>query len=349
MTRKAQYALAADVGGTKTALALAEVRGNGPGILARQVYSSQDHASFEAVIADFLARREARAYAGKIAAACACIAGPVEADRATTTNLRWTIEARALRERFGIPAVRLVNDFAAVAVGIARLEAGDFEMLQQGEALEHGARAVIGAGTGLGVALMSWRDGEYAVHASEGGHADFAPVDAPQDGLLQYLRREYGRVSYERVLSGAGLAQIFNYLATREAPTVELRAALEGASDPAAVVSRFGLEGRDPVAARALDIFAAVYGAFAGNVALTVLARGGVYIAGGIAPKIAGKLKDGTLVRAFTSKGRFSALLAAIPLKVVMNADVGLYGALDLACRLVRAPRRSPARRKPVR
>lgn len=333
--RTERYVLAADVGGTKTALVLARPRHAWPAIVAEQVYPSQDYETFESVIAEFLARPETRDCDGRIASACACIAGPVEGDRATTTNLRWTIEARALSARFGIPAVRLVNDFAAVAFGIGRLAARDFEPLQPGEANEHGARAVMGAGTGLGVALMSWNGREYAVHPSEGGHADFAPVDALQDGLLEYLRGEYGRVSYERVLSGTGLAQIFDYLATREEPSAAMRDAVRSASDAAAAVSEFGLEGRDPVAARALDVFAAVYGAYAGNVALTVLARGGVYIAGGIAPKIAGKLKDGTFVRAFTSKGRFSALLETIPVSIVMNPKVGLYGALDLARRLL--------------
>lgn len=335
MTRsKAQYVLAADVGGTKTALALARAEGVWPGIAAEHVYSSRDYPSLEAVVAEFLSRADTHMHAADIAAACACIAGPVERDRAKTTNLDWNIDATALAARFGMAAVELVNDFAAVAVGIERLEARDLETLQAGRELEQGARAVIGAGTGLGVALMSWSGSEYAVHASEGGHADFAPVDEVQDGLLQYLRREYGRVSYERVLSGAGLEQIFAYLATREEPTAAIREALPRAEDAAAVVSAFGLDQRDPVAARALDIFAAVYGAFAGNVALTVLAHGGVYIAGGIGPKIAAKLKDGTLARAFTSKGRFSALLSTIPVKLVMNAKVGLYGALHLARRL---------------
>lgn len=343
------YALAADVGGTKTAVALAAVGRKWPGIVAEHVYASQDFESFEAVVADFLARPGAREHAGSIAAACACVAGPVDSDCARTTNLRWTIHADALRERFGIPSVRLVNDFAAVAIGIARLEAQDFETLQEGEKVADGARAVIGAGTGLGVALMSWQGGEYAVHASEAGHADFAPTDEIQDGLLDYLRREYGRVSYERVLSGSGLAEIFNFLATREACSPAMRAALEKAPDPAVVVSEFGLEGRDALAARALDVFAAVYGAFAGNIALTVLARGGVYIAGGIAPRIVAKLKDGTLVRAFNSKGRFESLLSAVPLHIVMNPGVGLYGALDIAHRLVQRPRSPRRRKRPVR
>jgi glucokinase len=344
---KPKYLLAADVGGTKTEVVLAAANHDWPGIVAQHVYPSQAFEAFEAVIADFLARPETREHAGALAAACVCVAGPVEADRAMTTNLRWAISANALGERFAVPAVRLVNDFAAAAIGIARLERGDLEPLQEGQAVAHGARAVVGAGTGLGAALMTWNGESYAVHASEAGHADFAPLDEIQDGLLAYLRRAYGRVSYERVLSGSGLAQIFNYLTESPgtAPSPALLEALTREPDAAVVVSEFGLTGRDPVAVRALDLFAAIYGAFAGNIALTVLARGGVYIAGGIAPKIAAKLKDGTLARAFTSKGRFSGLLSTFPLHVVMNSRVGLYGALDLAGRLARGSKRGNRRR----
>jgi glucokinase len=343
---KPKYLLAADVGGTKTEVVLAAANHGWPGIVAQHVYPSQAFESFEAVIADFLAQPEASQHARALAAACVCVAGPVEGDQARTTNLRWAISAKTLGEQFAVPAVRLVNDFAAAAVGISRLETNDLETLQEGQRVTHGARAIVGAGTGLGVALMTWGGEDYAVHASEAGHTDFAPLDEIQDGLLAYLRRAYGRVSYERVLSGSGLAQIFHYLATSrgDAPSLAMRNALGQEPDAAVVVSKFGLTRRDPVAVRALDLFAALYGAFAGNIALTVLARGGVYIAGGIAPKIAAKLKDGTLVRAFTSKGRFSGLLSTFPLHVVMNSRVGLYGALELAGRLARASK--PANRR---
>lgn len=342
---QAKYVLAADVGGTKTAVVLAAASGKWPGIVEDKVYPSQDYPTFEAVIAEFLALPRTRRHADALAGACVCVAGPVEAQRASTTNLRWTIDARRLADRFGIGRVQLVNDFAAAAVGVARLKPRDLETLQAGQPVAQGARAIVGAGTGLGVALMTRDDGGYAVHASEAGHVDFAPVDALQDGLLQYLRRQYGRVSYERVLSGSGLSGIFRYLAEREQPSAAMQEALDREKDDAAVVSRFGLERRDAVAAQALEVFAAVYGAFAGNIALTVLASGGVYIAGGIAPKIAAKLRDGTLVRAYTDKGRFSGLLAGFPLRLVMNSDVGLYGALELARRLAETPR-SAARRQ---
>ena len=342
----AHYVLAADVGGTKTAVVLARAGGSRPGIVEDKVYASQNYPAFVDVIQEFLLLP--KVHRCTLTAACICVAGPVEGNRASTTNLPWKIDAGRLARRFGIGQVRLVNDFAAAAIGVERLGAADMQRLQAGRPVEHGARAIIGAGTGLGVALMSW-DGEgYVAHASEAGHMDFAPVDELQDGLLRYLRREYGRVSYERLLSGSGLANIFEYLAERTPPSRAMLRALELEKDDAAVVSRFGLERRDAVAEQALDVFAAIYGAFAGNIALTALARGGVYIAGGIAPKIAAKLKDGTLVRAFKDKGRFSDLLSTMPLLVVMNARVGLYGALELARRLASAAPRT-ARRKRVR
>jgi glucokinase len=323
---------------------LARAGAGWPGIVEEKVFASQDYPAFGDVIQKFLGPPKTRRAARTLAAACVCVAGPVEDNRAATTNLPWTIESEKMADRFGIGRVQLVNDFAAAAVGVERLEADDLHTLQAGQPAKHAARAIIGAGTGLGVALMSW-DGEgYVAHSSEAGHMDFAPVDELQDGLLRHLRREYGRVSYERVLSGSGLAKIFDFLAERTPPSRGIVQALEREKDDAAVVSRYGLARRDAAAAQALDVFAAIYGAFAGNIALTALARGGVYIAGGIAPKIAAKLKDGALVRAFNDKGRFSDLLATIPLHIVMNARVGLYGALALARRLAGAPPRTARR-----
>lgn len=345
---KQGYLLAVDVGGTKTDVVLAAAGHDRPGIIAQQVYASQEFEALEAVIAEFLARREAQECAGALAAICVSVAGPVEGDHASTTNLEWKISAGALSERFAAPAVRLINDFAAAGIGISRLDESDFETLQQGRPATHGARAIIGAGTGLGVALMTWNGRSYAVHASEAGHADFAPLDEVQDGLLAYLRRAYGRVSYERVLSGPGLAQIFHYLKESgfETPSPALQEAAAEEPDTAAVISEFGLAQRDPLAVRALNLFATVYGAFAGNVALTVLARGGVYIAGGIAPKLVGKLKDGIFVRAFTRKGRFGDLLKTVPVRVVMNPRVGLYGALELAGQLAGLGKARSGKRK---
>ncbi len=182
---------------------------------------------------------------------------------------------------------------------------------------------------GLGVAILLFQDGAYRVHASEAGHGDFAPGDAMQDALVRYLRERFGHVSYERVVSGQGPPAIVEFLASTQGctPSRELEEAI-AQGDAAKAITQFALEDRDPAAVRALDLFASAYGAFAGNMALTVLAHGGVFIAGGIAPKIAAKLVDGTFMRAFCAKGRFQKLLETIPVNVVMNEQVGLYGAL---------------------
>jgi len=341
MRRRRTHVLAADVGGTKTALALAVAEGGWPGIVAQHTYPSQDYDSLETIISEFFCSPGVKPHMRKLAAACVCVAGPVERNRAKTTNLRWLLDAKKLARQFDVPVVRLVNDFAAAALGVARLNPRHLKTLQKGRRASAAARAVIGAGTGLGVALVTYDGEQHEVHASEGGHADFAPVNELQDGLLAYLRRKHHRVSYERVLSGTGLANIYEYLSTMERPTAALTEALAAGQDDAAVVSRFGLEGRDPIAAKALNVFAEVYGAFAGNVALTVLARGGIYIAGGIAPKVAAKLEDGTFVRAFVNKGRFAEMLKGFPVDLVMNPEVGLYGALHLARRLARDPQAS--------
>ena len=264
------------------------------------------------------------------------MAGPVAANSATLTNLDWKIAGNALAAELRLPEVRLMNDFAAAGLGITRLAANELETLQTGSPVAQAARLIIGAGTGLGVGLLTWQDNGYAVHPSEAGHADFAPVDELQDKLLLHLRRTYGRVSYERVVSGPGLMRIFSFLQETGAgvPSRQLRDADKTRQDTAELIAEFALAKLDPLAVRALDLFVAIYGAFAGNMALATLARGGVYIAGGIAPKIAAKLKEGAFMRAFNSKGRFSEVLATMPVQVVMNPQVGLYGALLEAGRL---------------
>jgi glucokinase len=323
------YLLAADVGGTKTMVALADREGPWPGIIAQHIYASRDCSALDAILTDFLARPEAQAHARAISAACFCVAGPVTGNSTTVTNLDWRIEADALMARFALPSVTLINDFAAAGLGISRLVAEDLATLQAGSRRERGSRLVIGAGTGLGVGWLIWEQDRYVAHASEAGHADFAPVDELQDQLLVYLRRHFGRVSYERVVSGPGLVRIFSFLQeTGAAPSRQLQEAVKQRSDAAAVIGEFAVKKLDPLAVRALDLFVAAYGAFSGNLALSTLAHGGVYIAGGIAPKIATKLQEGAFIRAFLNKGRFTELLATMPVHVVMNPQVGLYGAL---------------------
>jgi glucokinase len=231
----------------------------------------------------------------------------------------------------------VINDFAAAGLGIAELAPEDLLTLQTGTCADGANRLVTGAGTGLGVALLDWDQAQYEVHSSEAGHADFAPVDELQDRLLLHLRRQFPRVSCERILSGGGFARIAAFLieSGMGEPSARLSEALDR-GHAASAITELALSGNDPVAVQTLDVFASAYGSFAGNMALAMLAHGGVYVAGGIAPKIAAKLQDGTFMRAFTAKGRMQALLETMPVHVVMNVHVGLYGALAEAARHAR-------------
>lgn len=330
-----RYLLAADVGGTKIDIVLAEADGPGRAIVAERMYASGDFDGFEPVIADFLSQPAARPYAASISGACLAVAGPVEAQSTRLTNLGWEISAAMLGARFGFRRTELINDFTAAALGIPQLAAHELEPLQRGQPEVHGPRVVIGAGTGLGVAMLTWDGTRYAAHASEAGHSDFAPCDETQDRLLAHLRHTLGHVSYERIVSGPGLVRIFGFL--REAARMARPPTMEPVNtdaDTPDAIAQSALSGRDPVAGQALDLFVDVYGAFAGNMALTALARGGVYLAGGIAPRIISKLGDGSFVSAFNNKGRFAALLSAVPVYVVMNPRVAIYGALGVAERL---------------
>lgn len=317
--------LAGDIGGTKTLLRLFETGG---GVLAEQRFDSASFASLEQVVGEFLSGFPSR----PLAAACFGVAGPVQGGRANITNLPWRIDEASIAAKCHIPQVRLINDFQAVAYGIEALETQDIATLQAGAAQECGVRAVIGAGTGLGEGFMVWLGGRYEALSSEGSHADFAPVDALQIELLRYLAARYGHVSYERLLSGPGLVNIFEFLrdSRNHQATAGLQTAMK-AGDPAAAISAFAMSSKDGLAVDALDLFARIYGAEAGNLALKVLARGGVYIAGGIAPQIIGKLKEGEFLRAFADKGRFAGLLRNIPVHVVLNPKVGLLGAARVA------------------
>lgn len=330
-----RYLLAADIGGTKAALALATA-GARPQIVAEHIYSCRDFDGVQPILTDFLQQQAVAGHRSAIAGACFSVAGPVAGNSTTLTNLGWQVSGNTIAAEMRLPEVRLVNDFAAAGFGINRLAPGELETLQEGRPVARASRLIIGAGTGLGVALLIWQDDGYAVQPSEAGHADFAPVDEQQDRLLAHLRRTYGRVSYERVVSGPGLMRIFSFLQETGAgvPSKQLRDADKTRKDTAELIAEFALAKLDPLAVRALDLFVAVYGAFAGNLALATLAHGGVYIAGGIAPRIAPKLKEGAFMRAFAAKGRFSELLATMPVHVVMNPLVGLHGALAEAARL---------------
>jgi glucokinase len=319
--------LAADVGGTKTHLALYEP-GAGPRkpALERRV-PSRDFDSLDEILRRFLddaGRRPRFAALG--------IAGPVVDNASDTTNLPWTVSGRALTDTVDAP-VRLLNDLEATAWGVTALEPADLRMLQPGHPAE-GNRALIAAGTGLGEALLVRTGSTWHPSASEGGHADFAPHDALEDELLRWLRaRHGGHVSWERVLSGPGLADLYRFLADtgKGEASSDVDRAFADAADPAAVVTAAALEGVCGRAAMALERFVRLYGAEAGNLALKGLAIGGLYVGGGIAPRILEALERGDFIASFNDKGRLRPVLERVPVHVILRPETALWGAAAFA------------------
>lgn len=329
--------LAGDIGGTKTLLQVAEVIDHKVHVLSEQRFESAKFSGLVPIVEMFLGTcSDMGIQLTSIKTACFGVAGPINGRQASLTNLPWTIDADEIMHFFGFSNVSLVNDFEAIGYGIAALQPDDMTVLQQGAPKPQGMQVVLGAGTGLGVCFLVWCGGRYQVIPSEGGHMDFAPVDEQQIQLLHYLRQTLGHVSYERLVSGAGLIAIYQFLCEQSATnaSLELRQAML-AGDAAAVIAEFALTGKDEVAKNALDMFVRIYGAQAGNLALAVLARGGVYVAGGIAPKIISTLLAGGFMQAFLDKGRFRGMLSDLPVQVIMNEKVGLLGAALLASRLV--------------
>jgi glucokinase len=315
--------LAGDVGGTNARIALVEVDGGRARMVQRENYPSRDYPGLAAIVRRF------GTHAGSLPErACFGIACPVMGDDCTAPNLPWTVNARDLAAEIGIPHTTIINDFVAIGYGVELLGPADLATLQEGQPEPHGSIALIGAGTGLGQGFLVWSGNRYRVLPSEGGHGDFAPRGKLQNGLLQFLDQEFGRVSWERVLSGPGIVSAYRYLralgAAPEQDTVRVEMERE---DPAVVVSRHALAGTDCLSDRTLDLFCEILGAQAGNLALTVVATGGVYLAGGIAPRIVERLKSGGFIAAFRDKGRMSELVSRIPVRVIMSPFVGLLGA----------------------
>jgi len=321
--------LAGDIGGTKTLLCLGEVVRGDLRVVAKARYESASYADFSEVIGDFLFTREV-----SVIAACFGVAGAVVDGVCRTTNLPWVLDQRLLSRQLGGARVRLLNDLEAAAFGVLHLPEGDFTDLNPGAPPRSRApRAVIAAGTGLGEALIVGHGAAATIVATEGGHCDFAPRDEREDRLLRWLRRKYPQhVSYERVLSGPGLVEVYRFLVEDSGGGENERvAAAMARGDGAAVVGEWGVSGRDPLCVRALDWFVRMYGAEAGNLVLKSLATGGLYVAGGIAPKILPVMRRGGFMDGFAAKGRFSALLQSVPVRVVLNPEVVLLGALHWA------------------
>lgn len=319
--------LAGDVGGTKTLLAILTRTPAGWVVDRKTRFSSEEVPDLTTPAREFLQGEEPLPEMG-----CIGVAGPVTGRVVETTNLPWVIDANRLQDDLGVPRIRLVNDFAAVAAGTQFLSPADLVVLNEGVDVPGEVRVALGAGTGLGVGILVWQGDRYVAIPTEGGHASFAPTNDLQVDLLRHLQEELGRVSVERLLSGSGLVRIYDFLEARgegEA-TGDIREEM-AAGDPAAVISRGALEGSDPLCLEALRVFVSIYGTEAGDLALQTLARGGVYLAGGIAPQILPALRDGVFMNAFLDKGRFRSVVESIPVRVVLNPDTPLIGAASLA------------------
>ena len=318
--------LAGDIGGTKTALALFEPEGHHLRRVRDARFPSRDHATFDEILTQFLGSGGET----PVEAACFGVAGAILDGRVHTTNLPWTIERANLVEVLHCDQTYLLNDLEASAYAMPHLPLEQMHILNSGVSrIDRGHVAVIAAGTGLGEAMLVWDGQDFEPLASEGGHADFAPQSDLEDGLLRYLRDRYnGHVSYERILSGPGLFNIYSFLKdTEQAPEPAWLAARLTEEDPSRVVSEVGLAHGDTNCETALRLFASIYGAEAGNLALKAYATAGVYIAGGIAPKILpALLADDAFLRAFWSKGRYLQWMKNLPVSVALNPEAPLEG-----------------------
>jgi len=315
--------LAGDIGGTKTNLAYFKEENGRVVPVHMRSYPSQQYGSLLEII-DAMQKE----LPSPITAAAFGVAGPIVEGRSKLTNLGWEVAAEEIQAGLGLPEVGLLNDLEATAYGVLHLPGTDQMTLQQGERRKHAAIAVIAAGTGLGEGALVWDGNHYRALPSEGGHADFAPRNELEMDLLRFLLTKFKRVSYERVLSGPGFVNLYEFFRRRSGdPEPPWLTGQLASHNPSVAISTAGLDRTDPVCVQVLDLFVSLYGAEAGNLALKVLATGGVYIGGGIAPKILPRIQEGGFLEAFTNKGRHSPLLRSMPLHVVLNDKIALYGA----------------------
>jgi len=319
--------LAGDVGGTKVHLALYDFNNGKLTYKRENRFPAKDYSGLEDIVREFLA-------SDKATAACFGVPGPVRDGRLRLTNLPWTLDSRELASHLGIDHVFLINDLEANGYGIAELQPDQIYTLAEGDNSQIGNRALISAGTGLGEGILIWNGRTHTPYPSEGGHADFAARNEDEIDLLRYLKQKYnGRVSWERVVTGMGMTSIFEFL--RDVRGMEVAPALAeqiaAAHDPNSVITEMALAGRSEICERTLDMFVSAYGAEAGNLALKILSVGGLYIGGGIAPRILEKLKDGIFMKAFTDKGRLSQLLINMPVRVILESRAAVLGAAAFA------------------
>ncbi len=328
-----ELVLAGDIGGTKTSLALFSVKGDKLHAELTRTFPSKRYSGLGPVLQDFLAGD-----GPKLDAACFGIAGPVVDGKVKTPNLPWMVDTAELRRALKLDAAWLLNDLEAGAYGIFTLGNDEFCTLNEGTMRQSGNKALIAAGTGLGQAILHDDGHHFDPLASEGGHGDFAPRNELEIDLLRYLMGRFQHVSYERVVSGPGLFNIYRFFKERRglAEPQWLTDRFAAADDDSAVISQAALAGEAEICVKSLDLFVSVYGAEAGNLALRAKSVRGLYIGGGIAPKILAKLRDGTFMRAFVDKGRYTDLLAAIPVQVVLNDQAALRGAAYYAAFIAR-------------
>jgi glucokinase len=329
---KSELILAGDVGGTNTRLGLFEVNRGRLRLLLDKTFLSKNHKGLENILVGFLKGQRV------IAAACFGVAGPVTEEVIIATNLPWWVDIQSIQKVLSLKKVEVINDLVANGYGIPVLRKGDFEILNVGK-IRKGTQALISAGTGLGEAILFWDGKQHTPSPSEGGHAEFGPRNHLEMELFNYLSDRFDHVSYERVLSGEGLFHIYQFLKDSKRFGSEpswLSEKMKGEDTPQ-VISEMARLRKNKLCWKALDLFTSIYGAAAGNLALQVMAIGGVYIGGGIAPKIIWKLKDGTFMKAFKDKGRLSHIVAHFPVKVIMNEKTALLGAASRAANLLKA------------
>ncbi len=330
------YVLAGDVGGTKTVLCLYQTSDNAGEEstlveVHKATYPSGEHPHFADLITEFLAG----VAPARPQTACFGIAGPIQEQRCETTNLPWVIDAQNLADRFGFKQVLLLNDLEAAAYGMLQLSDSDFIELNPHAVEQPGHKAVIAAGTGLGEAILAWDGQRHFAMPTEGGHCDFGPNSTVDDRLLLFLRERFkGHVSVERILAGDGFGNLYDFLKAQgeNAPNPDIEAEM-GEKDRNAVISQHGLQGDDALCSQALQMFVRLYGAEAGNLALKCLPLGGLYIGGGIGPKIRPALEAGGFMQGFLDKGRMTRAIEQIPVRLALNAEAPLLGAAAMALR----------------
>jgi len=324
--------LIGDIGGTKTSLGTIEPANRKDGSIpkSRSSFRSDEAESLESLVSVYLAGEGI-----DVEGAVFAVAGPVIDGQSDITNLPWTISESRLRDALDLPLVRLVNDIEAVALAVPHLKPEEVHTLNPGVPVPGGNIGVIAPGTGLGESFLTTRGATYHAHASEGGHADFAPTNPRQRRLLDYLTAEHGHISYERVCSGMALPDIYRFCRDMEGlkESGRLSEALGAARDQGAVIVRAAMDEREPstLCRHTMETFVSILGAQAGNLALTVMALGGVYLGGGIPPRILSYLDDGSFMASFLNKGRMSSLMSTIPVHVILTPDAALYGAAGFA------------------